>query len=500
MAHEIVMPQLGLSMDSGQIIQWLKKPTESVRPGEILLEVESDKSVVEVEAIASGRLHIVYGPEAGPVKVGQVIGYLLMDGEAIPGEAPDQPEVSSAAETAINLATSELQPQPDHKKAGGEAAGARRPPSTPAARRRATDIGVNWQQAIPTGQRGQIRERDILALAAGITPAMAKTAPFPAVQITPVARRLAEATGVDLAALANDYPGKKLEREDVERALRKATAAAHPAEAPRTPEQPESTQQPAPALQGEPAAQTPAGISIAWPLDEIQHTLPAHREALPGLRRVVAERMASSSRTNAPVTLTTKADAEQLVSLRTSLKNDTQGESVPSYNVILATLVARALRQHPLLNAVLDGDQIIYWDTVNLGIAVDTPRGLVVPVLRNVETKSLSQVSREGQELLARAAEGKALPDELSGGTFTLTNLGPQEIDFFTPIINPPQSAVLGVGRLQKEMVVINDQPAMRVMMPLSLTFDHRLVDGAPAARFLQRVKQYVEQPYLWLR
>jgi pyruvate dehydrogenase E2 component (dihydrolipoamide acetyltransferase) len=215
------------------------------------------------------------------------------------------------------------------------------------------------------------------------------------------------------------------------------------------------------------------------------------------------------------VTLTTKSDATELVRLRATLKQkaalaadgDTAApgrsviQPVPSYNILIAALTSRALVEHPFLNATLDGEEVIIWEIVNMGLAVDTPRGLVVPVLRDVAAKALAELAAEAEELLPRAAAGKARPDELSGGTFTITNLGAQDIDFFTPIINPPQCAVLGVGRLNKEWVVLDDdQPAARTMLPLSLTFDHRLVDGAPAARFLQRVKQFVEQPYLWLR
>ena len=210
--------------------------------------------------------------------------------------------------------------------------------------------------------------------------------------------------------------------------------------------------------------------------------------------------MEASVHIGAAVTLTTKADATELVQLRNALKAAGSIQPVPSYNVLLAALVARALVKHPLLNASLNGEEILYWEAVNVGIAVDTERGLVVPVLWDAASKSIQQLSVEAEDLLGRAAAGKALPDELSGGTFTITNLGPMEVDFFTPLINPPQCAVLGVGRLNKEFTAgENDEPVARTMLPLSLTFDHRLVDGAPAARFLKQIKQFVEQPYLWL-
>jgi pyruvate dehydrogenase E2 component (dihydrolipoamide acetyltransferase) len=219
------------------------------------------------------------------------------------------------------------------------------------------------------------------------------------------------------------------------------------------------------------------------------------------VRRIIAERMLTSAQTTAAVTLTTEADATELVRLRQQLKNDGR-EPVPSNNDLLAKLVAQALLEHPALNARFEGDAILQLATVDIGIAVDTDRGLLVPVLRQVPTRSLTQIAQESAALIERARTGRISPDDLRGSTFTITNLGMYEVDAFTPIINLPECAVLGVGRIVPRQVVVDadaERVAIRHMMSLSLTFDHRLVDGAPAARFLQRVKQYIEQPYLWL-
>ena len=219
------------------------------------------------------------------------------------------------------------------------------------------------------------------------------------------------------------------------------------------------------------------------------------------VRRTIADRMATSAHTVAPVTLTTEADATELVRLRKQLKDD-GGQPVPSYNDLLAKLIAQALLEHPMVNARFEGDTIVQSATANIGVAVDTDRGLLVPVLRDVQTKSLRQIARESAALIEKARTGRVTVDELQGGTFTITNLGMYEIDAFTPIINLPECAILGVGRIVPKQVVVDaeaERVAIRQMMFLSLTFDHRLVDGAPAARFLQRVKQYVEKPYLWL-
>ncbi|MCA9868990.1 MAG: 2-oxo acid dehydrogenase subunit E2, partial [Anaerolineae bacterium] len=219
-------------------------------------------------------------------------------------------------------------------------------------------------------------------------------------------------------------------------------------------------------------------------------------------RRIIADRMATSAHTVAAVTLTTEADATELVRLRQQLKDDTTGAPIPSYNDLLAKLTAQALGEHPMVNARFDGDTIVQSEAVNIGVAVDTDRGLLVPVLRDVQTKSLRQIARESAVLIEKTRTGRVSPDELAGGTFTITNLGMYEIDAFTPIINLPECAILGVGRIVAKQVVVDadaERVAIRRMMFLSLTFDHRLVDGGPAARFLQRVKHFIEKPYLWL-
>jgi pyruvate dehydrogenase E2 component (dihydrolipoamide acetyltransferase) len=212
----------------------------------------------------------------------------------------------------------------------------------------------------------------------------------------------------------------------------------------------------------------------------------------------------ASAHATAPVTLTTEVDASELVRLRGQLKHDpiAATQPLPSYTDLMAKLVAHALLEHPALNARLAGEAIIQSTVVHIGLAVDTERGLLVPVLRDAQTKSLRQITREAADLIDGARAGRLSADELRGSTFTLTNLGMYEIDAFTPIINLPECAILGLGRIVPKQIVVEaiaERLAIRQMMFLSLTFDHRLVDGAPAARFLQRVKQLIEQPYLWL-
>jgi pyruvate dehydrogenase E2 component (dihydrolipoamide acetyltransferase) len=466
MAREVIMPQLGLSMDSGRIIRWLKQSGQRVQAGEVLLEVESDKAIIEVEAVDSGVLHSIKAPEDGDISIGVTIGYLLEEGE-VPPTTP-----GSLSPTMPTFESYSERPAHPDSKGTSEASTWRcpdRPPSSPAARRRARELGLDWRLATGTGPNSRIKERDLLRLAAGRE---AVPAPLVAIatssslkmNISPIARNLAEAVGLDVEELARQHPGKRLEHKDVERAIRDALNL----------------------------------VRIVSARGQKEAPPEPRRVPMSNLRRIIAERMANSAHTTAPVTLVTEADATEIVKIREGLKADSSRIAAPSCNTILAKLVARALLEHPELNSSLVGDTIVYWETVNIGIAVDTERGLVVPVIRDVQSKSLWDLSEEMEDLLTKASQGKASPDELKGGTFTLTNLGMYEIDAFTPIINSLECAILGVGRLSQKMMVIKGEPAIRTVLPLSLTFDHRLVDGAPAARFLQKVKLLVEQPYRW--
>lgn len=266
------------------------------------------------------------------------------------------------------------------------------------------------------------------------------------VKASPVARRVAAEAGIDLAEVAGTGPQGRVTRADVER--------------------------------------------IA-PCEGASRKI----EALTGLRRVIAERLSEGWRERPQVTLTTEADATNLVMLRRQLIEE-MGEKI-SYDAILVMLVARALGEHPYMNAMLTEKGIEQMTRVNIGVAVDTERGLLVPVVRDAGAQKLSAINRRLREMTERALEGTSTPDELTGGTFTITNLGMFGIDAFTPIINPPECAVLGVGRIVSRPVGLDGQIVLREMMALSLSFDHRLVDGAPAARFLYRVRTLIERPFI---
>lgn len=447
MAFEVVMPRLSWNMEEGALSAWRKQDGDRVEEGEILFEVESDKAVQEVEALESGILRIP--PDSPPpgqlVPVGTLLAYLVKPGETPPGVRV--PESAPAPESAG--------PAPVPGEKAVERSGRKRPAISPRAARVASELGVDWTNLSGSGRTGRIVERDVRQ-AARETPARVKA--------TPLARRVAAEESVDLAQLAAQMPARRIERADVA-----AVAAGKAAPGPAAP----------------PTTIPPADTVL--PITQV--------------RRVTAERMAASAHTTAPVTLTTEVDATELVRLRRQLKDAGMGV-VPSYTDLLAKVVAQTLLEYPQINARFEGNSIVQPAAVSIGIAVDTDRGLLVPVVRNVQAKSLRQIAQESAALIERARNGQATADEMSGGTFTITNLGMFEIDAFTPIINLPECAVLGVGRIVPRQIVVDveaERVAIRHMMVLSLTFDHRLVDGAPAARFLQRLKQYVEKPYLWL-
>jgi pyruvate dehydrogenase E2 component (dihydrolipoamide acetyltransferase) len=238
-------------------------------------------------------------------------------------------------------------------------------------------------------------------------------------------------------------------------------------------------------------AATRAGVSLA--AAEVTSVVP-----MIGLRRVVAQRMFQSARTVPRVTHTTEADVTETVRMRQGLVAgaESRGEVRPSYTDIIVKIVAQALREHPRMNARLAEEQVQLLEDVNVGVAVAVPEGLTVPVIHGADSKSIKAIAHESRDKIERARAGTLANEDLTGGTFTVTNLGTYEIDAFTPIINLPEAAILGVGRIVEKPAVVDGQITVRSMMYLSLTFDHRIIDGAPAAAFLRTVKGYLEQPY----
>lgn len=453
MPNEIVMPRLGWTMETGTVVEWLKDSGDSVEAGDFIFAVESDKAITEVEALDSGVLYI---PEATPigveVPVGAALGFILQPGETPPAyafggsAAPVPQNLGAPVEGDIPATVAPVAANGHHGVM----------PVSPRARRIAAELGVDLAIVTGTGKGGRIREQDVRA-AAAVVPA-----PVPEPRATPSVRKLAEEIGVDLRTVSSSRPSGRITRADLPRGV----AASSPAE------------------------------GVSKPIGPI--------------RRRIRDRMAETARTVAPVTLTTEADATDLWNFREQLKRDlvsglkTQASSpkTPSITDLLVRISALALVDQPEMNVRLDGDTVVQFEAAHIGIAVDTERGLLAPVLRDADRKSIHDIAAESAELIERTRDGSIESDRLTGSTFTVSNLGMFEIDAFTPIINLPEAAILGVGRIVPKPVVVDIEAetiAIRRMLFLSLTFDHRVVDGAPAARFLQRIKRMVEYPLVAL-
>jgi len=456
MAKKVILPKLGQTMEEGSIVEWLKQEGDVINRGDVLFTLESDKAVLEVEARNKGVLRKILlqpgvtTPVMAPVGI---IGEPDEDITAIVAEAEAElagqaPAVSAAAEPSA--AAEEVASEPAVAEAPAAAGPVRAPGertvASPRARRVAREEGVDLAYVTGSGPGGRVVEKDVLAFMASQPAA------------TPLARRTAEQLGVSLDAV--QAAGPRVRAEEV-----RAAAATPP-----------------------PAAAAPA---------------PAAGEMVPlkGIRAIIAERMARSHDETAPITLFSEADATAFVELRTQLKDAFAKELGFSigYNDILAYIVARCLREYPYMNVRLEAGGIRHLPEVNVGMAVDSDRGLMVPVLHRADEMTVKELAVAFRELVARAREGRSQPDDLSGGTFTITNLGMYGVDFFTAMINLPEAAILSVGRIREEPAVVDGQIAIRSRMGLGLTVDHRLVDGAPAARFLQAIVRYIENPYLLL-
>ncbi|NLG86112.1 MAG: 2-oxo acid dehydrogenase subunit E2 [Firmicutes bacterium] len=446
MAHIVTMPKLGLTMTEGTITRWLKNVGDPVQKGDLIFEVATDKITNQVEALEEGILRKIIVPEGSTVPVGAAVAILAAADEPLP-EIEDETGVehadaisSTSSTTVITPAetTPPLAPVKDIK-------------ASPLAKRLAREHKIDLSLIKPSRSDGRIVEKDVLAYLKA-APETAALEPVPApekIRCTPVAEQLAKELGIDLTKLA---ASSRIDKEDVFSAWLKSQTKEEAA-----------TEQ---------------------------------REPLVGMRKIIAQRMAESKRIAPHVTYNMEVDMSQAKNLYTIYK--TQDHKI-SYNDIVVLATARALRRFPLVNASLVGEEIVYHNHIHVGVAVALDHGLIVPVVKDADQKSLSALAQEVRDLATRARQNMLSPDEITGGTFTVTNLGMYGIDSFTPVINQPESAILGVCRIADKPVVENSTVVIKPMMNLSLSADHRLVDGALAAEFLSQIKAFLEEPALML-
>ena len=460
MASEVRLPRLGWSMEEGTFVRWMVADGDRIAASQPLFELEGEKALQEVESLDAGILRIVpNGPKEGDiVQVGALLAYLVADGEAAPFEA------SGASPVAANAASASTEP----------------PPAAPSVRRLAREFGVALQSVSGSGPGGRIVASDIaridsdgwpgqetlrMALSSALraessgppakpsdtaTRPAAKERPFSEKKATlasPRAKRIARELGVDWTRLVGSGGNGRVRERDVRAASITASAT--------------------------------------------------DRRSIPitSRRRTIAQKMVTSLQQTAPVTLTRRVDATILVATRNQYKS-TGAAVIPAYTDLIAKCVAHALCEHPLLGGRWADDRIEYpsADGIHIGIAVDTEDGLLVPVLRDVARRTISEIASEFRSLVERARAGRIKAHEMQGAVFTITSLGSFGVEAFTPIINLPETAILGVGAIRQELVVLDHGSfAARDQLTLSLTFDHRVIDGAPAARFLQCVVEALQ-------
>jgi pyruvate dehydrogenase E2 component (dihydrolipoyllysine-residue acetyltransferase) len=443
---EVPMPKLSMTMEEGELIAWVKQEGDQVRAGDVIAEVNSDKVEMEVESPADGTL----------------VRHAAAEGDVVPVGAP----IATLATEAEDLLGGLLGPAEGTAGGDGNGAGSAAAPAEEAAPAAAPE-----PEPAPTGD-----------------------GPRP---VVPAARRRATELGVDLATISGTGPDGLIRVADVEAAARPAAPtpapAAPPAAAPAAPE-------PHPPVGGPPTGRVADGGGTGEPLSTTPASASADVEEVPlsAMRRVVARRLVESMQSAPHFYLTVTVDAEPLFAFRAELNRQLapRDEDLKvSVNDLIVKACAVLLRANPDLNVSFGGDKLLRHKRVNVGIAVAVDGGLVVPVVRDADQKALTQVAREAGGLIGRARAGKLAGDDVGGGTFTVSNLGMFGIEQFTAVINPPEAAILAVGAALAEPVATDEGVEVRRRMRLTLSIDHRALDGATGAGFLQQLKTTLEHP-----
>ena len=437
---EVTMPALGESVTEGTVSSWLKAVGDTVEADEPLLEVATDKVDTEVPSPASGVLLEIRVPEDETVEVGTVLAIIGDPSQAGSAPAPAAPAPQAAPEP----------PAPAPAPAAEAPA-----PAAPAA-----TAAPAAAAPVSSGASGSY--------------------------VTPIVRKLAKDKGVDLSTVTGTGVGGRIRKQDVEAAAKAAEEARAAAAAPAP-----ATEASAPAAAAKPASAKP----------EVDTTLRGRTEKMSRLRQVIADRMIDSLQTSAQLTTVVEVDVTRVAALRARAKNDflSKNGTKLTFLPFFVQAATEALKAHPKINASIEGKNVTYHDVEHVGIAVDTPRGLLVPVVKNAGDLNIPGLAKRINDLAARTRDNKVNPDELSGSTFTITNTGSGGALFDTPIINQPEVAILGLGAIQRQPRVIKDADggeviAIRSVCYLALSYDHRLVDGADAARYLMTVKKRLEE------
>lgn len=445
MAQKVIMPKQGLQMTEGTITNWIVKEGGVCKADEPLFEMETDKLTITISAEIDGTLLKIVRGEGEVVPITETIAIIGNPGEDISAllaeaasqsGAPAAPAAEQAAPAAEAKTEEVAAPTETIVRAEGE-----RVFITPRAKELAIEKGIDYTTIKGSGEDGLIVEADI------------KNAKVDDIKVTPLAAKDAKAAGIDLHSVAGTGIGGKIRRADIAAAIENGTLA-----------------------------------SVA-PMDD--EVVP-----LTGMRKAIAKNMMASLSESAQASIRVKVDMTNAMELRATYK---AADKKVSYNDILVKACTLALEEFPVINASMDDKNITYHHYCNIGIAVAIDNGLIVPNIKHAELLRLEEISKVSAELVAKAREGKLAPSDYKGGTFTITNLGSYNVDEFIAVINPPESAILAVGSIVKTPVVVNDEIVIKPIMKLSLTYDHRIVDGGPAAKFLNKVRELIEHPCLML-
>ena len=467
MAIEIKLPELGDGIESGDVLEVYVKEGDQITARQSILELETDKATVEVPCSDAGVITKIHVQVGQTVKIGETL--ISVDPSSGGGPAA-APSTEATREPAPPPAAPPAAPPP---AATPPAASAPPPPApTPTASVSAAPAAPTTPPTAPVAAAPPMSE------APTASPTMATPRSGGPIPAGPAIRRFAREVGVDLSSVAGSGPGGRITREDVLQVVRNANAAA--------------------------SSGSSATATVVTPDNDLPGTPsndlwgPVNVESAPRIRKAIANQMFESWTTVPRVTNFDDADVTELERMRQASKADYAASGIKLTSMpFLIKAVSMALRNHPLVNASYDMEkgEIIYKRYINVGIAVDTERGLVVPALRNTDQKSISEIARELATMAGHVRSNNFSLEDIRGGTFTISNLGAIGGTYSTPIINVPEVAILLVGRSRKMPVVVDDEVVVRLMMPLSLSYDHRLVDGATAARFLNEVIGYLQAP-----
>jgi len=462
MPVEIILPKFGFTLETADIVQWLKQEGDKVRSGDPICEVTTDKVNMEVEAPENGTLWKFLYPQGATVPVTRVIAVMLRPNEQPPADSAAliQERYGDTPFAAAPSATDTAAPLPT-------VATATKTAMTPVARRVAQAANVALDNVTGTGFNNRITRRDVEAVLTAAEPTRTTASGKP--RATPAARALAHDSGVDLHAVNGSGARGRVQRVDVERYLHtQPTAAAHPL--------PVET------------------ISAAPSNDHTDRTV----IKMAGMRHTIAARLQKSFQDAPHIFFDAQIDTRAIEALRESAKARKEKLSVTT---ILVRAAAWTLLRHPFVNATLQGDEITQWHTANIGVAVALQDGLIVPVIHHVESLGLGAIQTRLDDVVTRSQNGGLRLHDMSDGTFTISNLGMYGVDRFTAIINPPQVAILAAGRTQRVFVPDeSDQPVPKSFMQVTLSADHRVVDGAQAALFLNDLRDALQDPtrLLW--